>query len=224
MALPLAKKPFRFFTRLSLTAAAGVRAADLRELLEGIKVVPDSVLYTHTHRFIQQFQFLVPEPANDFAGWAVSALQDELAGERLSAIDTVRYGTIGELRQALTAVLEDHLKARPVPRTAPPGEEFHFQRSIRFSLPTPYEARDLREFHDLLRKVSVASLYLHVFEARLRPPLGVNDFSLWFERDLGEDELADRVAHLDPYSHTHEALKDGILRMVADRLGELDRG
>lgn len=224
MNLPKAKEPFRFFTRLSLTAATGVTASDLRELLEGIKTVPDAAVYTHTHRFIQQYQFLVPEPANDFAVWAIEALQDEAAGEKLAAIDTVRYNTIGELRQALATVLEDHLKRHPSARSAPKGEEFHFMRSIRFSVPTPYQAENLSEFCEALRKVSISSLYLHVFEARLRPPLGINDFSVWFERDLGEKGLAAKVARLDPYSRTHEALRGDILRMVESRLQEPSRG
>lgn len=224
MNLPRAKAPFRFFTRLSLTAATGLKAGDLRELLEGIKTVPEPVIYAHTHRFVQQYQFLVPEPTNDFAVWAVEALQDEEAGEKLAAVDTVRYSALGELRRALAAVVEDHLDRNPAVRPAPLGEEFHFMRSIRFSLPTPFEAWDLAEFHEALKKTSVSSLYLHVFEARLRPPLGVNDFSAWFERELGEKELAKRVARLDPYDHTHEALREGILKMVEERLERLSRG
>ena len=54
MNLRKAKEPFLFFSRLSLTAATGVRAGDLGELLDGIKTVPDSAIYAHTHRFIQQ--------------------------------------------------------------------------------------------------------------------------------------------------------------------------
>lgn len=222
--LPKATEPFRFFSRLSLTAATGVKAADLRELLEGIRAVPESAIYTHTHRFIQQYQFLVPEPANDFAAWAIEALQDEIAGERLAAIDTVRYNTIGELRQALVSVLENHLKKHPATRPAPHGDEFYFMRSIRFSVPTPYQAGDLAEFCEALRRVSISSLYLHVFEARLRPPLGINDFSVWFERDLGEKELAGKVARLDPYSRTHEALRESIIKMVEGRLEKLSHG
>lgn len=218
-----AKEPFRFFSRLSLTAAMGVKACDLAELLEGVRTVPDSAIYAHTHRFIQQHQFLVPEPSNDFAVWASEAMQDEAAAERLLAVDPMRYDTIAALRAALVAALEAHLEKAPS-RRAPEGEEFHFLRSIRFSLPTPHEAWDLPSFAEALRKVGPASLFLHVFEARLRPPLGQNDFSLWLERELGEKELARVVARLDPYSHTSEDLRATILTLLDKRIEECCRG
>lgn len=218
-----AKEPFRFFSRLSLTAATGVRAADLPELLEGIKSVPESAIYAHTHRFIQQHQFLVPEPTNDFAVWASEALQDEAAGERLLAVDPMAFNTIGELRAALAGALEAHLK-KAAPRRAPEGEEFHFLRSIRFSMPTPHEAWDLPGFAEALRQAPPSSLFLHVFEARLRPPLGHNDFSLWLERELGEKDLARAVARLDPYSKTIEQLRETILKKLERRIEECCRG
>ena len=35
-------------------------------------------------------------------------------------------------------------------------------------MPTPYVAHTLEEFVDIMSKVSIYSLYFHVFEARLR--------------------------------------------------------
>lgn len=225
MTLPRAKSAFRFFARLSLTVPMGLKARDLGELLEGIRSVPESVIYAHTHRFLQEHQFLVPEPSNDFAVWAVESLQDEAAGERLLAVDTVRYSTIAALRQALAAALEKHLKKhKPDLRVAPVGEEFHFLRSVRFSLPTLHEAWDLAEFGQALKKTGFSSLYLHVFEARLRPPLGLNDFSVWLEGELGEKELSRKVARLDPYRHTLEGLREAILAMISERVEVLSRG
>lgn len=221
MKLPRATESFRFFTRLSLQVVTGVRAADLREMMEGIRSSPDSVIYTHTYRFLQQYQSLVPEPTNDFAVWVAESLQDEEAGEKLMAVDAVRYGSIAELRQALASTLDAHLRKRGESRRAPPGEEFHFMRSIRFSLPTPYAAGDLAEFSGALRLVSVSSLYLHVFEARLRPPLGLNDFSMWLDSELGERALAMKISRLDPYTQTLDALRARILKMVESRIEEL---
>lgn len=224
MNLPKAQEPFRFFSRLSLTVATGIQAADLAELLEAIKSAPDSAIYAHTHRFIQQHQFLVPEPTNDFALWAAEALQDEAASERLMAVDPIRFNTIAELRAALAGAVEAHLKKHPRGRRAPGGDEFRFVRSIRFSIPTPHVAWDLAELRQALRKASAGSLYLHVFEARLRPPLGLNDFSIWLEKELHEKQLAKEIARLDPYSHTHETLRDRIGEMIDRRLKEAAGG
>jgi hypothetical protein len=213
-----AKEPFHFFTRLGLTIVTGIRAATLRELADALIGAPDMVVYQHTHRFLQQHQFLVPEPPNDFAYWATYALNDEPLGERLAAIDTVRFNSLADLKKALVTVMEDRLRKGGDDRRAPEGKEFHFMRAKRFSLPTPHRARTLQEFAEGLRRVSVSSLYLHVFEARLRPPLGINDFSHWFETQLGEKDLAKKVASLDPYTQTLEGLRTKILALIEGKL------
>ncbi|HCD38372.1 MAG TPA: hypothetical protein DEQ77_06580, partial [Candidatus Omnitrophica bacterium] len=64
-----AKEPFRFFTRLHLTELTGLRASILSQFLSLIKEVGGASIYHHTHRFLQQHQYLSPEPPNDFAYW-----------------------------------------------------------------------------------------------------------------------------------------------------------
>ncbi len=219
--IPRASEPFRFFTRFSLTVLTGIKAKDLKELLEHIKAVPESVIYEHTHRFLQQHQHLIPEPPNDFAYWATHILQDEILGERLAAIDTIRFNSLNDLRHAIIAAIENHLKKNNNIRQVPVGKEFHFMRAIRFSIPTQHQANDLAEFLDGLKKVSISSLYLHIFEARLRPPLGINDFSHWFEAQLGEKALAKKVAGLDPYTQTLEGLRSRIISFIEKRLQEI---
>lgn len=186
-----------------------------------MRTLPESFIYTHTHNFLRQHQHLVPEPPSDFAVWAKQGLQDPELAESLAAIDTVSYAELKELRESLLKVLEKHLKSRGPGRTVPAGQEFPFLRSIRFSLPTPYMAWDLAEFAEGLGKASPSSLYLHIFEARLRPPLGVNDFSAWLERELGEKALSRKISRLDPYSHTLDGLRRTIVRLAEQRLEEL---
>jgi hypothetical protein len=218
--IPRAKEPFRFFTRLSLTILTGLKAKDLKELLEHIKAVPESVIYEHTHKFLQQHHRLMPEPSNDFAYWATHILQDEVLGERLAAVDTIRFNSLNDLRQAIVSVIENHLSKSNSTRQVPAGKEFYFMRAIRFSVPTPHQAYDLAGFLEELKKVSISSLYLHIFEARLRPPLGVNDFSQWFDTELGEKALAKKIAGLDPYNQTLEGLRSRISGFIEKRLQE----
>lgn len=219
---PKAKESFRFCSRLSLTLLTGIKAGSLPELLFHLRTVPESVIYHHTHRFLQQHQHLVPEPPNDFAYWAANILGDEELGERLAAIDTVRFDSLDGIRNAIIAAVESHLHDAGSAHThcVPAGKEFHFMKAVRFSMPTPYQADDLPGFANCLEKVSISSLYLHVFEARLRPPLGVNDFSHWFKTQLGDEALARRVADLDPYTQTLEGLRRRILGIVRSRLQE----
>lgn len=217
--LPRAKEPFRFYSRLHLRELTGLRARSIRELLEHLREVPGSVVYHHTHHFLQQHQYLAPEPPNDFAYWVTEVLQEKKLGERLASINTCDFGTIRALRKKIISTIESSLeKTKGELKQVGEGEEFHFIKSISFVFPTPYEAHDLREFISILKKITVDSIYYHMFEARIRLEKGTNDFSVWFENSLGEKELAKQMARLDPYTHTMEGLREKIIRLVESRL------
>lgn len=215
-----ALEPFRFYTRVHLQELTGLKARNLRELLEQIKTVPGSVIYHHTHHFLQQHQFLSPEPPNDFAYWVTEALNEKELGEKLASINTCDFATIRALRERMVETIENFLagKRRGL-ENAREGDEFHFIKSVSFVLPTPYVANLLEEFALHLRKVTIHSLYYHMFEARLRLERGTNDFSLWLETSLGEKELAKKIARLDPYTHTMEGLRERILKLIEERTG-----
>ena len=204
---------FHFNTKFDQTILLGLRAKNAAELLAGIKHVPNNSIYHHTHRFLQRHHYLSPEPPNDFAYWITAMTNDDALGERLASIDVVQFHTIAELRNAFTAVLEEHKAAGGGIRDCIAGEEFQFMATRTFVLATPVEARTLGEFHDALKNVSIKSLYYHVFDARLRLEQRENDFSRWF-RDLGYAELADAVTRLDPYNYTLEGLRTEILELV----------
>jgi hypothetical protein len=198
-----------------------LKASDLAELHLHLKNVPDASIYYHTHHFLQQHQFLTPEPPNDFAYWVTNVLQEDEMGERLVAIDTIRFNSLAVLRETFVMAIDQFLKKKHELRKAPPGEEFHFMKCILFTLPTEYKAYDLREFLACLKHVSIYCLYHHIFTARLRPPLGINDFSNWFKTSLGESDLAKKIEKLDPYTHTMEGLRNKIAQLVERRLQEM---
>jgi hypothetical protein len=204
---------FSFHTKLDLTVLLGRVAKNSAELLEGMKEVPDSSIYYHTHRFLHQHHYLSPEPPNDFAYWTTEVINDALLGEKLSSVDIVQFERIADLRATFIEILEEHLQEAEKLRDCPTGEEFHFMASQTFAIPTPYAARSTREFADILQRVSINSLYFHIFDARLRLEHGENDFSRWF-RDLGKQELADELARLDPYTYTLEGLRQRIIQLV----------
>lgn len=212
--------PFQFFTRLSLREATGLRAVSVSQLLNALRTVPGSVIFHHTHHYLQQFQSLTPEPPNDFAYWVTEALGDKALGEQLASVDTVQFTSIRALRERLIEVLEQSLRANVWLRfrVASPEEAFHFVKAVSIVLPTPYRAQTLPEFAEGLKAVTIDSLYFHMFEAQIRLEQGRNDFSSWFE-GLGEAQLAQAVARLDPYTHTMEELRQAILRLVQQRLG-----
>lgn len=215
---------FQFFSRLDLRELTGLKAKNIKELFEHIKEVPGSVIYHHTHHFLQQHQYLTPEPPNDFAYWVREILGFNSLGEQLASINTNEFRTIAEVRQAFVDVLGNYLKKKHAARYAAPGEEFHFIKSVTFVFPTPYVASDLGTFVDGLKKITIDSLYFHMFEAKLRLDRGSNDFSFWLETSLQEKKLADKIAALDPYTHTMEQLRQTIIRLAAARMKEKSKG
>lgn len=206
-------KQFHFYTSLTQLELLGKRARNLIELLEGIKVVSKFSIYHHTHKFLQQHQFLSPEPPNDFAFWVGSILKEFRLGERLASIDIIRFHNINELRGRLAKIIEDHLKSKPPLIDCPPGTEFHFMGCRSLVLPTGDAASDTEKFMETLKRLSVHSLCFHIFEVRIRLGREENDFSAWF-RSQGKGELADAISRLDPYTYTLEGLRKKILSLV----------
>jgi hypothetical protein len=83
-------------------------------------------------------------------------------------------------------------------------------------------ARNLKEFSSCLGKVTIHSIYFHVFEARLRLKKPDNDFSCWL-RDRGFLNLADKISKLDPYTYTLEGLRKEIIKLINERIGKNDK-
>jgi len=216
--LKKAKEPFRFYTRTHLTELTGLRAKTLHELVEVMKKVPDAVIHYHTHRFLEEHHYLTPEPANDFGVWVSDALGEEVLGERLASVNTVELTNLGAIREIYVGIIEEGQAKGPVSREAMTGREFYFMKSVSMILPTLYAAHDLREFVETLRKISMGSLYFHVFESRLRLGKGLNDFSIWIKDSLGEDQLGEEIARLDPYTYTLEGLRLALIQLIEKRI------
>lgn len=215
-----AKQPFKFFTRLHLSELTGLRASTLGQLVDLMKKVPGSCIYHHTHRFLQQHQYLSPEPPNDFAYWVTEVLGEDELGEKLASIDTVQFSTIRGLREKIIATIEEYLKDNLLAKLkfAREGEEFHFVKSVSFVLPTNYIVYDLKEFVEILKKITIDSIYFHIFEARLRLERQDNDFSNWIESSIGDKELADEISRLDPYTYTLENLRKTMIKIIEKKI------
>ncbi len=211
------RKPFHFHTRVTQVELLGIVARNVKELYEGIKKVPSTSIYHHTHRYLEQHRYFSPEHPNDFSYWITNNLGLKKLGEKIASVDIFRFSDIEELRKVFLEVLENYLRDRPPLRNCIPGEEFRFLSSRIFVIPTPYKANDLREFVFCLKKVTVHSLYFHIFESRLRLKHHDNDFSCWI-RDLGFVDLAAKISRLDPYTHTLEGLRRKIVSLVEDQI------
>ncbi len=218
-----ATQPFVFYSRLHLWELTGLRADSIPELLEYIKTAPGSCIYHHTHHYLQQHQFSVPIASNDFSYWITEVLGEDRLGEKLSTVDTVQALTIRDLREQFIDIIEQELAARPIIANirAPEGESFYFMKSKSFVFPINMEARTLKEFTTCLRRVSLTTVYYHIFESRLRFEQPINDFSNWMTHDLGEKELADKIAKLEPYAYSLEGLRRKIIELCTKRIHDV---
>jgi hypothetical protein len=204
---------FHFYTQHNLVELLGLRAKNPVELLENIMKVPAGSIYYHTHRFIQQHQYLSPEPPNDFALWLKDTIHLERLGEAFLNVDTVSFIDLEDLRGELVRILHGYISRGEYLADCPRGHEFDFMSCKIFIMPTPYTAKNLAEFVEILSKISIHSLYFHMFEARMRLKQPENDFSAWF-KSIGQEGLAEDISRLDPYSITLEGLRLKIIHMV----------
>ncbi|HEY7535884.1 MAG TPA: DUF5752 family protein [Thermodesulfobacteriota bacterium] len=206
-------KPFHFYTQLHLIELLGIKAKNPVEVLDALKKVPASSVYYHTHRFLQQHHYLSPEPPNDFAYWISNVLNLEELGESLASIDTVSFKSLEDLRSEYIKILTDYISGGKYFVDCEEGNEFHFMSCKSFILPTPYLAHDLKEFIEILSKITINSIYFHIFEARMRLQRDENDFANWF-RNIGEKKLAKDLSELDPYNITLQGLREDIIDLV----------
>lgn len=213
---------FVFYTRLHLTELTGLKASNLKELAGLIKKVPGSSIYHHTHRFLQQHQYLSPEPPNDFAYWVADILAEKELAEKLSSINTVEFSTIHALREKLAHTVAAHVKSqgRTRARQAKHGDEFHFMKSVSFVMPTKYSAGTLAELAQCLEKVTIDAIYFHMFEAKLRLDKDTNDISNWLRGALKQKRLAEELEMMDPYTFTMEQLRRELIRHINSHAGE----
>lgn len=206
-------EPFVFYTERRLVVLTGRRASDFPQLLNGLREVPGSSIFYHTHHMYLAHHFETPVFSNDFSLWISEALQDAGLGERLAAIDLLSFTSIRQLREAIIRMIEHHTDNGLRPRECPPGDEFHFCRSKSFIMRTGLTAHDPDEFFRVLPQVSNASLFFHFFEARLRLGRETNDFSVWL-LGRGEGALATAIDAMDPYSTTLDEFKERMIALV----------
>jgi len=216
--LKKAKDPFQFHSRIHLTELTGLRVSTLHQFLEILRSAPDAVVNYHTHHFLEEHNFLTPEPSNDFALWVEEAIGDAALAEQLASVDAFNFSDLMSLRDRFVGIIDEHLTPEHYDHEVMPGKEFHFMKSTSAVFSIPYVAHDLREFAEALRGISTNSIYYHIFESRLRLGKGMNDFTIWLKESLDEAELGEQISRLDPYTYTLEGLRSLLIQMIEKRI------
>lgn len=219
MPLRWARSPFYFNSAAHLIRIGRERANSLGEFADLLEACPDDAIFQHTFQTLQEHHYVQEGFTNDFAQWTFSACNEVGLAERLSSIDVREYTSIKALRSILLSTVNDYLEKNPRSRERVAFEPFYFCASDTVVIPTPIVARNLREFADGIRKVSLHSIHYHFIDARLRLKLNSNDFSQWLEEEMDMRQIADRLNRIDIYTSTLEGVRDRIAGIVESGLG-----
>jgi len=209
-----AKSPFYFNSAAHLTRIGNQRATTLGEFAQALERVPEDSIFQHTFQTLQEHHYIREGFSNDFAHWTFASCNEIGLAERLSSVDVREYTSIKTLRETILNLVSDYLARNERARDRAAFEPFYFCASDSIVIPTPWVARNLTEFTDALRKVSIHSVHYHFINARLRLKLNSNDFSLWLENDLELGALADKINRIDIYTSTLNDVRNQVLKIV----------
>jgi hypothetical protein len=184
------------------------------ELRDGLKSCSDASVFHHTFQSLGRHHFLTERFSNDFAQWALAALNQPALAEQLAALDVRNYTSLAALRDDLWRVVDAFCQSRPedVPRSA--FEPFYFLASIEVTAPLGWEAWTLSDFRDQLEQIGHSSFHFHFLVSRLRLHLQTNDFSRWFAEELGLDRLARLTNWIDVSTNTLDSAKTRLLTLI----------
>lgn len=211
-------EPFVFFTQASLVQATHFRADSLPSLLYCLNRVSDSSIFHHFYHSLLREHFLKIELTNDFARWADQTLREPVLAEQLATVDPLEFKTVRAVRKRLIEYVAPFVGPLRHHMRVPAGMEFRFQESKSFVFPTGTQANSLEEFAELIRDVSVATMFYHFITARLRLDEDTNDFSLWIAERFGDRELAEAIEALNPFRDSLAELRARASDLVQGRL------
>jgi hypothetical protein len=208
--------PFLFKQSMILLKSTGKKARTLAELRELIATVSDGSIFHHTYQYFLKGHIL--EYTNDFSHWAGESIEERVLAERLSNMDPYDYPTIEQLRKELLRIIDAFRESFPEPRQALPRDEFFFNEAVTLVFPAGVRAQNLAEFLMAIKHVDASSLYYHFYDSRIRQEGRKNDFSQWFDREFGKNDLAGKIHSIDPFMHSLEGIRELIAQAVEEEV------
>lgn len=209
-----AQRPFQFFTASYLTRIGNQKASNLVEFRAGMEACSDASIFYHTFQSLGRHHFLTEGFSNDFAQWVLASTNRGKLAEQLAAVDIRGYLELKELRRELLRFVDNFCNSCPDEARQAAYEPFYFCESVEVSIPLSRQAQTLEEFRDGLQHLSNASFHFHFLVSRLRLHLRTNDFSLWFEEQLGLKNLARRTNRIDVYTNTLESARAQLFSLI----------
>lgn len=214
------REAFRFMDYEGLVMPTGLRAINLRELLDLVRRVPLEVIRHHLHRTPLSHRYGEWDYPNDFAQWAAHSLEDIALAEKLAALDPYAHRDVGVARTAIADIIEEHLDGLPIVPWARPGFELHLASGRFTALPGEREIWTLAELRAALNEVPLSSIFYHFHEARLREPGDdSDDFSRWIEGQFGPHPIARALRGIDFYFYSLDELRRKIVSVFDEHRG-----
>ncbi|MGQ9574220.1 MAG: DUF5752 family protein [Thermoguttaceae bacterium] len=190
-------EPFVVYDCSLARRALGRRCTNLRELLEAVRTVPDTVLEHHMMRCALEDHFDLYEFPNDLARWCWDGLGDHVLGEQLGLVDPYQHESMAKVRATLVDVIEERLWQLDRVPWCRPGLELHWVESQLTAYDTGERILTPAALAEAIPRMSRRSLFYHVHEAWRR--MRTDDFSAWLE-SLGADRrLVGRLRAVDFY-------------------------
>lgn len=214
-----AENPFVFAECFILPLAIGRTAQNLRELLEALREVDESVLHYHLWQSRMAISHPSVEYPNDFAFWADTVLQDNRLAEKLSSLDPFNYEDSEQIRDALIDLLEEYLWDLPYIAWVRPGFEFHFCEASTVVLHSSVLSSTLPEFCSNLKRVGLDSIYYHMVDSRWRlRAFKMDDFSSWIKNSFGLNDLASNIHGIDVSLYTLDEVRNAVIELCTQAL------
>ncbi|HET7841593.1 MAG TPA: DUF5752 family protein [Terriglobia bacterium] len=213
-----AEQPFYFNTASYVTCVSEIRATTIEQLSAGVKAASDASIFNHTFQSLGRYHFLTEGFSNDFAQWVLASCNRAGLAEELAGLDIRKYTQIDDLRKDLVRVFDQYCASNRAYAVQEAFEPFYFCESIEVTVHMGVTASTLQEFRHGLESLSHAAFQHHFLTSRLRLHELTNDFSWWFEKQLGLATLARRVNRIDVYTNTIESAKASMLALVDKEL------
>jgi len=201
--------------------ATGRVCSNLRELLDAVRSVPDTVLEHHMMRCALEDYFELYEFPNDLARWCRDALGDHVLGEELGLVDPYQHSSIATLRSTLVNAIEDRLWGLERVPWCRSGLELHLVESRLIAYDTGERIPTAAALMEAIERMSPRSLFYHVHEAHRRTGGRSDDFSLWLEQLEGYGLLVTRLRAIDFYFSNLSQLRQDLLAVFRQTLSEI---
>ena len=198
-----------------LTKTSGMFAAiNLRELRDRLATCRQDVLYHHFCETPLVPSFDNPDYQNDFAAWALLQLGDRVLAERLGIINPYIFYDLEKLREQVLDILDERLSEGLFATSCQPGGEFFFTEAVTVVFDTGLRITSPEKLPEAIGRMTNGSIYFHFLEARRRPPVGLDDFSVWLSGFPSHEGWCSALQTVDFVFYPLADLREELVRVL----------